>query len=69
MGQESKAKTVSIKATSRVSVKVKDSFYTVEWCEERTVPEDAELAQERETLWDTVNMEVDKQVEEILKMC
>jgi len=63
-------KTTSIRATSRASVKVKDSFYTVEFCEERSVSDyadDEELMVARKNLWDTVNYECDAQVEEILK--
>ena len=63
-----KAVTTSIRATSRASIKVRDSFYTVEWCEERSVPEDANLEEEREALWNTCNSEVDRQCEEIVKM-
>ena len=36
---ESKAATTQIRATSRASVKVRESFYTVEYCEERTIPD------------------------------
>ncbi len=61
-------KTTIIRATSRCSVKIKDSFYTVEFCEERQIPEDANLKEERNALWDTVNTEVDLQIEEILKL-
>lgn len=64
---ESKAVTTSIRATSRASVKVNDSFYTVEWCEERSIPEDADIAYERTCLWETCNNEVDNQIEDILK--
>ena len=67
MEEEIKGKTVSIRATSRASVKVGDSFYTVEWCEERSVPEDCNITAERSALWDTCNNEVDCQIEEILK--
>jgi len=65
-----KARTTSIRFTSRASVKVRDSFYTVECCEERIVPEDvdeAELAEERAALWETVNTECDNQIQEIIK--
>lgn len=62
-----KAITTSIRATSRASIKVNDSFYTVEWCEERSVPEDANLEEERQALWDTCNTETDNQVAEILQ--
>ena len=66
---QSKAIVSSIKATSRASVKVKDSFYTVEYCEERLIPdiEGVDVAEERNLLWDEVNSEVDNQVEEILR--
>ena len=63
----SKAKTTTIKATSRVAVKIKDNFYTVEFSEERAVPEDADLEEERTALWDAVNGSVDEQCEQILK--
>lgn len=60
-------KTVSIRATSRASVKVGDSFYTVEYCEERSIDPEDNVAEEREKLWDTCNTEVDNQIEDILK--
>lgn len=63
-----KAVTTSIRATSRASLKIKDSFYTVEWCEERSVPEGANLEEERAALWETCNLEVDKQCDDIVKM-
>ena len=67
----SKATTTTIRATSRASVKVRDSFYTVEYTEERTVPANIdrtkELEAERQLLWDTVNAEVDNQIEDIVK--
>ncbi len=64
----SKAITQSIKATSRASVKVGDSFYTVEYAEERVIPQDIEtdLEQERKDLWNTVNSECDNQIIEII---
>ena len=66
---ESKAVVASIRATSRASVKVGDSFYTVEFCEERNLPDDPDIdiCQERSILWDTVNAECDNQIEEILR--
>ena len=63
----SKAITTTIKASSRASIKVGDNFYTVEGTEERTVPEDCDIEKERTFLWDTVNGEVDSQIEEILQ--
>ncbi len=61
------AVTTSIRATSRASVKVNDSFYTVEWCEERMIEPEDNLEEERAKLWDTCNTEVDNQIEDILK--
>lgn len=65
------AKTTSIKFTSRASVKVGDSYYTVECCEERAIPDidltESELADERAALWECVNSECDKQIEDIIK--
>ena len=65
----SKAITTQISATSRASVKVRDNYYTVEYTEERTIPQidDIDIAKEREILWDCVNNEVDNQIEDIIK--
>lgn len=65
----SKATVTTIKASSRASVKVGDSYYTVEYTEERTVPNtsNVDIQVEKDLLWDTVNGECDKQIEDILK--
>lgn len=62
-----KAVTSTIRATSRMSLKVKDNFYTVEYTEERVIPdvEGVDIEQERVALWDAVNAEVDNQAQEI----
>lgn len=65
---ESKAVTTTIKIASRASVKVGESFYTVEYCEERSLPEDADVKQERKLLWDEANAECDEQIQDILKV-
>ena len=65
---QSKAITTTIKASSRASVKVGDSYYTIEYTEERSVPEDCDIAKERTFLWDTCNQEVDLQLEEIINL-
>lgn len=64
---ESKAIVTSITATSRASVKIKDSFYTVEYSEERLIPdiENVDIEEERCLLWDTVNTECDNQITDI----
>ena len=60
-------KITTIRATSRASVKVADSFYTVEYCEERSIDPDDVIEEERKKLWDICNEEVDSQIEDILK--
>ena len=60
-------KTTAIRATSRASVKEGESFYTVEYCEERSIDPDDNVEEERKKLWDTCNGEVDSQIEDILK--
>lgn len=66
---ERKAITTQIKATSRASVKIKDNYYTVEYSEDRTIPdiEGVNIEEERKILWDDVNNEVDNQIEDIIK--
>lgn len=66
---KSRAVTTKISATSRVAIKIKDNYYTVEYSEERAIPDGAEvdIAQEREVLFEDVNGIVDKQAEEIIK--
>lgn len=65
-----KATTVKISAISRASVKIRDSFYTIEYGEERAVPntDDVNLDIERKMLWDTCNTEVDNQIQDIVNM-
>lgn len=68
---ESKAIVKSITASSRASIKIKDSFYTIEFSEERMLPDgltEEEIAKERKLLWDTVNRECDSQIEDIYSM-
>ena len=64
----SKAKTVTIQATSRMSIKVKDNYFTIEYSEERSIPDgvgEIDIATERSKLWDDVNNEVDNQAQVI----
>lgn len=60
-------KITTIKAISRASVKIKDSFYTIEYGEERSLDPEDDIEVERNKLWDTCNGEVDNQLEDILK--
>ena len=57
-----------ISATSRASVKIKDSYYTLEYSEERIIPdiEGVNIEVERTALWDAVNTEVDNQIQETI---
>ena len=65
-----KAIVTEISATSRVAIKVRDNFYTVEYSEKREVPdvEGIDLEQERIALFDAVNGIVDAQAEDIIRM-
>ena len=62
------AKTTIIRATSRISTKIRETFYTFEYCEERQIEDGDDVANEREKLWEVCNAEVDNQVEETLAM-
>lgn len=59
-------KVTAIRATSRASVKVGESFYTVEWCEEHALDENDDIERSRKELWDICNTEVDNQIMDIL---
>ena len=63
------ATTSKIAISSRASVKVRESYYTVEYTEERLIPDvpSVDIEKERQMLWDTCNEEVDKQIEDIVK--
>lgn len=60
-----------IGATSRVSIKLRDTYYTFEYMEEREIPPEVvnkiDIEQERRILWEECHAEVDAQVEEIIK--
>lgn len=60
-------KITTIKAISRASVKIKDSFYTVEYGEERSLDDTDNIDEEREKLWNTCNGEIDNQLEDIVQ--
>ena len=67
---ESKAIVTKINATSRIAIKIKDNFYTVEYSEERSIPdvEGIDVEQERILLFDAVNGVVDAQAEDIIRI-
>ena len=62
------AKTTTIRATSRISTKIRDTFYTFEYCEERQIEENDNLEEERAALWETCNAEVDRQVTSVFEL-
>ena len=66
---ESKATVTKISATSRVTIRLKDNYYTVEYSEERTIPDidGVILEEERTALFDAVNAVVDAQAEDIVR--
>ena len=65
----SKAVVTKISATSRVAIKVRDNFYTVEYTEERAIPDvdGIDIEAERRLLFDAVNGVVDAQADDILR--
>lgn len=65
---EVKGVPTKITATSRCAIKIKDNYYTIELSEERALPEaDVDIDKEYKALFDSVNNEVDNQMQEILK--
>ena len=71
MSYESKAKVITISGTSKATVQVNNNYYSFSYSEERQLPEndkDVCIEQERELLWDTLNAEVDKQIEQIVQL-
>ena len=65
-----KAVVTEISATSRVAIKVRDNFYTIEYTEKRAVPdvEGIDMDIERDHLFADVNRIVDQQAEDIIRM-
>ena len=68
-GYTSKATVTSIKATSKVTLKIRDNFFSVEYTEERTVPDvdGVDIEAERKCLFNDVNAIVDEQADVIRK--
>ena len=64
-----KAIVTEITATSRVAIKVRDNFYTIEYSEKRAIPdvEGIDVEAERIALFDAVNGIVDAQADDILR--
>lgn len=66
---ESKAVVTKISATSRIALKIRDHYYTVEYSEERSIPDipDVDIEAERKMLFEAVNSMVDTEADNILK--
>lgn len=65
-----KAKPKIIKFISRASIKVKDSFYTMEYGEERQIDnfDEVNIDLEKQALIDDCNKVVDDQLQEVIQM-
>ena len=64
-------KTVKISGTSKVTIQLRNNYYSFSYSEERELPEDqsrVNIEKERELLWETLNAEVDKQMDEVTKL-
>lgn len=61
------AKTIEISASSKVSVSVNNTYYTLQYTETRSINESDNLESEREQLWQDVNTEVDLQVSAVFE--
>lgn len=71
MEYRQQAKTVKISGTSKATVQIKNNYYSFSYSEERELPEDdtrTNIEKERELLWETLNAEVDKQIDEITQL-
>jgi len=65
------AKTIKISGTSKATIQIKNNYYSFAYSEERELPEDdirVNLEKERELLWETLNSEVDNQIELITEL-
>lgn len=68
MSYQVKGVPTKIQATSRCAIRIKDNYYTIELSEERAMPdEDVDMQEEYKALFDSVNDEVDRQMQEIIK--
>ena len=63
--QCTKGITSVIRAESGVSREINGTWFKFTFCEERIVPEDCDIESEKQALWDSVNAEVDAQLEAV----
>ena len=60
--------TTQISATYRISTKIHDNFHTVEYTEQRQIPDvkGVNIEKEKEALWDAVIVEIENQIDDIV---
>lgn len=65
---ERKAITTQIQATYRISTKIHDNFHTVEYTEQRQIPDvdGIDIEKEKELLWNDVIVEIENQIDDIV---
>jgi hypothetical protein len=61
-------KVKTIHFISRASVKIKDSFYTFEYGEDREIEDGDDLEQEKQNLIADCNQVVDDQIQEVIDL-
>ena len=61
--------TVEIRADSSATVEINKKWFKVSYGETRIInnPETVNIEEERQKIWDTVNGEVDKQIQDIIQ--
>ena len=61
--------TVEIRADSSATVEINKKWFKVSYGETRIInnPQKVNMDQERENIWNTVNSEVDKQIQDIIE--
>lgn len=59
-------KTTLIKASVKISPKIRDTYYSLEYCEERSLDENDNVEQARKDLFDDVYNEVASQINDII---
>lgn len=58
----------TISATSKISCELSGVWYAFTYSEVRHINDDSNMELERQKLWDTVNVEVDKQCQDVIDM-
>ena len=61
-------RTTMISATSKISAELSGCWYSFSFTETRSIADDSNMELERQKLWDTVNVEVDKQCQDVIDM-